>query len=691
MAATAALAAHLQRCTSCCALVALLDQGSQATTDKSVASAASAAGMAPRDYLAGAQFLDEYRLERVLGRGAMGLVYQAHDTVLDRPVAIKLIAAPKPNHQERERFLREARAIARLTHPNVISVFRVGIFRQMPYLVSELVSGRSLDQLSLPLPVDQVIRIGLGLCSGLSAAHERGVLHRDVKPANVMLTDAGEVKLLDFGLAKVLDDSLPVDEGATGGDVSLTRAGAVIGTPRYVAPEIWRGAVATEQSDLYSLGALLYELCSGQPPHKARTLLELSRLVQKKDARPLREVARGVGPMAEHIDRCLRRRPQERFASAAALSQVLAALVPTPGPQPAMTPLPQPASSTRARVSTTQRALRLLRAQDITAVLELLRCQGLVLVAGDARVGKSILSTEGVLPSLESGALGDGRSWSVLSLRPQLRPLVQLAERLAAQSGTGEAELLHRLQGEPESVLRQLAERTPGAGLLLFVDQAERLVTQSEASEAGLLGSVLGAVANGVPGVRVLLTLRGEFLARLATLPGLGSRVTRGLHLLAPLTEARALAQARDDPSALRRLGAAHRAIGLLDVAAALLERACTLAPHDLRARRLLALTCAATGQIDRAILEASEEVRLAPGQARALCLLGRLCWRGRRFEQARDALRQALALKPTHRLVHRWLGEALLALGETAEAALCFERAAELRLAQLTGYVPDP
>ncbi|MFO0580234.1 MAG: protein kinase [Polyangia bacterium] len=149
------------------------------------------------------QRIDEYEIQRPLGAGSMGQVYQALDTMLGRLVAVKFIASASPGEAARERFLVEARAIARLHHPNILSIYRVGIFEGRPYLVSEYLSGTSLDKVALPLPWTQVLDLSLQLARGLAAAHRQGVLHRDIKPANVMLTLDGTAKLLDFGLAKL--------------------------------------------------------------------------------------------------------------------------------------------------------------------------------------------------------------------------------------------------------------------------------------------------------------------------------------------------------------------------------------------------------------------------------------------------------------------------------------------------------
>ncbi|MBI5479127.1 MAG: serine/threonine protein kinase, partial [Deltaproteobacteria bacterium] len=157
------------------------------------------------------QEFDEYRLVRQLGRGGMGQVFLARDLLLDRLVAVKFIASLEPDSTARERFMVEARAVARLQHPNVVAVYRVGEVAGRPYQVSEFVHGAALDGVAVPLPWPKLLRYAVGLARGLAAAHRRGVLHRDIKPANAILADDGEVKLLDFGLAKLLEVQPPAD------------------------------------------------------------------------------------------------------------------------------------------------------------------------------------------------------------------------------------------------------------------------------------------------------------------------------------------------------------------------------------------------------------------------------------------------------------------------------------------------
>jgi tetratricopeptide (TPR) repeat protein len=643
--------------------------------------------------------VDEYSLLRVLGRGAMGQVFVARDTRLDRLVAIKFLASEAPSDAARERFFVEARAIARLSHPNVVRIHRVGEAAQRPYLVSELISGKSLDALHLPMPMDRVLAIGIGLCRGLFAAHQAGVLHRDIKPANVMLADDGEVKILDFGLAKLQEAPWPNSSDDAKGphhSTALTQTGAVLGTPRYMAPELWERQSATEQSDIYALGALLYELCAGRPPHEEKTLRALHRAVLRRPIRPLREVARGVDrTLSDLVERCLRRDPAERFASADALGKALEDLRGAQA-QARSLPVAAPAVVDRQRrqrrmLDAGHRALCFVRRSELATVLELLRREALVLVAGDAGAGKSAFCKDAVLPAISDGALADGRVFSLIQMTPGPHPLSSLSEVLAPWSGVDARELAARLRSDG-AALRKLAQgQAPGSGLILFIDQTEELLIRSDTDEAAALGELLGECTTALPGLRTLLAVRGEYLSRLAALPGLGDALTRAICLLRPLSAATAFAEVRrlkmdpNDSRMLRKLGAAYRQLGRYDAAAAVLERAVERSPEDARVRRLLAITHFKCGHLDAAITQARQVARLQPESARGLRLLGRLCLLARDFEPAQQALQKAVALQPTDRRAHRFLGEALLGCGRAAEAVVCFERAAQLGLGALS------
>jgi formylglycine-generating enzyme required for sulfatase activity len=504
--------------------------------------------------------LDEYQLLRPLGHGAMGIVYLAHDTVLDRAVAIKWIAAVKPDAKARNRFLLEARAIARLQHPNVASIYRVGQIDGRPYLVYEYVPGDSLDRLPKPLPLERVMLVAIGLTGGLEAAHRRGVLHRDIKPANVILAKDGGVKLLDFGLAKLLPlvpetspriaDDLDPDAPAPGpdsGSVQLRDSG-VVGTPLYMAPEVWRGEAATPQCDIYSLGALFYELATGVPPYQAPSLKLLRQVVLRGGARPVAELCPGLDPrFAAIIDRCLRYDPADRFISAERLAEALALLplaerAPLPGGNPYRGLAPFEAE---------HRALFYGRNREIRAVGELLRTEPLVVVTGDSGVGKSSLCRAGVLPLCQEGGLGGGHSWATVTLVPGRHPLQALATALAPIMATPEQEILAGLRDSAALVKALTAQHGSRAGLVLFVDQMEELVSASDPHEAAIFTRLLRVLADGTEHLRVLASVRGDFLTRVAALPGLGEDLVRGLYLLQPLSAA-GLREAIVNPARVR-------------------------------------------------------------------------------------------------------------------------------------------
>ena len=491
--------------------------------------AASTLGMA--DWTPPTEF-DEFRLVRPLGRGAMGIVYLAHDSTLNRKAAVKFIASSQPEARVLSRFQTEAQAIARLQHPNVVTVFRVGEVQGRPYIVSEYLEGKSLGDLALPLPWRRVLGLGVGLARGLVAAHRQGVLHRDVKPANVLLTTEGEVKLLDFGLAAL---------GTVGGPVGPSSTRPAAGTPLYMAPELFAGTAASPRSDLYALGLVLYELCTGALPRPLR--MPTASQVEPGaagSAEPPRHAAAaltarvpGIDPeFAALIERCLRADPEERFATAEALCAELERLH-----KPDVLSGGNPYRGL-SHFEAEHRALFFGRDADIRSVLERLRRQPLVLVAGDSGVGKSSLCRAGILPRVEQGALDEFRAFSTLTLVPGRRPLAALAAALAPVLGKTEAEVAAQLKEAPGELGPALrAAHQKDGGLLLFVDQLEELVTLSEPPQAERFASLLDELALPSSGVRVLLAVRGDFLTRVGALPGLGAVVERALYLLRALTQ----------------------------------------------------------------------------------------------------------------------------------------------------------
>jgi len=279
-----------------------------------------------------------YRLVRRIATGGMGEVWEADDTVLGRRVALKvLVEELAADRRATRRFVREARATARLTHPNVARVYDFGRDGGAPFLVMELLQGETLaDRLAAgPLPPAEAARIAASVADALDAAHQLGIVHRDVKPANVMLTPAGEVKVMDFGIAAAADET----HSTTGSGLYATVA--------YVSPERVAGEPATPASDVYSLGAVLYELLCGRPPFTGSTPALVARAHLHDPPPPVRRIAPWVPPrLAEAAEAALAKDPARRPSSAAALAARLrsAARLPAAPPEPGPRPAPGPGS-----------------------------------------------------------------------------------------------------------------------------------------------------------------------------------------------------------------------------------------------------------------------------------------------------------------------------------------------------------
>ncbi len=266
--------------------------------------------------------LGTYEILSPLGAGGMGEVYRARDTRLGRDVAVKVLPEAVASSPDRlARFEREARTVAGLNHPNIVTLFSVEDEGGIRFLTMELVEGQSLDRLVTPggLPLSRVLELSTPLADALVAAHERGVIHRDLKPGNVMVTREGRVKVLDFGLAKLTHVEPPA-EGTTldvSADVSITGEGQVVGTVPYMAPEQIRGEAADARTDLFALGIMLYELSTGRRPFTGTTWADVSSAILRDTPEPLTNVRADLPRDLERIvGRCLEKNPRDRAQTA---------------------------------------------------------------------------------------------------------------------------------------------------------------------------------------------------------------------------------------------------------------------------------------------------------------------------------------------------------------------------------------
>jgi serine/threonine protein kinase len=257
----------------------------------------------------------------------MGEVFRARDTRLGRDVALKMLPAAFAADQDRlRRFEQEARSAAALNHPNILAVYDVGTINSVPYVVSELLDGKTLRQIieGGALTTRKAIEYGSQLASGLAAAHEKGIIHRDVKPENVFVTRDGRVKILDFGLAKLTD--VPTADGAHA-TMTETDPGMVVGTVGYMSPEQLRAEPVDARSDIFSLGAVLYEMFAGERAFKGKTAVDTMSAILKEDPADFPPAIHASAPAIERIvRRCLEKNADERFQSVRDVAFALEAL-----------------------------------------------------------------------------------------------------------------------------------------------------------------------------------------------------------------------------------------------------------------------------------------------------------------------------------------------------------------------------
>src|SRR5262249_52682007 len=280
--------------------------------------------------------LGPYEILDAIGAGGMGEVYKARDTRLDRTVAVKVLPSHlSSNAHLKQRFEREARAVSSLSHPHICHLYDVGSQDGTDYLVMEYLEGETLaERLAKgPLPLEQLLKIGAQIAEALEKAHRSGVVHRDLKPGNVMLTKSG-AKLMDFGLAKATAEATGAAAGAIGVPLTpssptasiaawtaavspLTQKGTIVGTFQYMAPELLRGAEADAGSDIFSFGCVLYEMITGRQAFDGKTQISVMAAILEKEPEPIMEIQPLTPPALDFAVRaCLAKNPEERYATA---------------------------------------------------------------------------------------------------------------------------------------------------------------------------------------------------------------------------------------------------------------------------------------------------------------------------------------------------------------------------------------
>jgi serine/threonine protein kinase len=293
------------------------------------------------------QKIGPYEVAAQIGAGGMGEVYRARDPRLGRDVAIKVLPSSFSSDPDRlQRFAQEARAAAALNHPNILAIFDIGEDKGAPYVVSELLEGETLrDRLrSGALSIRKSIDFALQIAHGLAAAHEKGIVHRDLKPENLFITHDNRVKILDFGLAKLIHP----DENPGSGDAPTiqvaTDPGVVMGTVGYMSPEQVRGKAADHRSDIFSFGSILYEMLSGKRAFHGDSPADTMSAILKDDPPELSETARNIPPALQRVvNHCLEKNPGQRFQSAGDVAFNLESLTEISSPsKAAMRTVPAP-------------------------------------------------------------------------------------------------------------------------------------------------------------------------------------------------------------------------------------------------------------------------------------------------------------------------------------------------------------
>ena len=261
--------------------------------------------------------LGPYEIEEVIGHGGMGIVLKGYEPLLNRHVAVKVLAPHlATSGAARQRFAREALAAAAVVHEHVVAIHAVDSADGVPYLVMPFVPGVSLDRRindTGPMEVLEILRIGMQISAGLAAAHAQGLVHRDVKPANILLENGVDrVMLTDFGLARAVDDA------------SLTQSGVVAGTPQFMSPEQAKGEAVDDRADLFSLGSVMYTMCTGRPPFRAETTLAILRRISDSSPRPIRDVNPGIPQwLVEIVEKLHEKNPADRFQTVSDVAQLL--------------------------------------------------------------------------------------------------------------------------------------------------------------------------------------------------------------------------------------------------------------------------------------------------------------------------------------------------------------------------------
>jgi len=455
--------------------------------------------------------LGPYEVVELLGSGGMGEVYRARDPRLRRDVAVKVLPREFARDAARlRRFEQEARAVAALNHPYILTVFDVGEHDGTPYVVTELLEGETLREvLTRRSPTRrQILTFAVQAARGLTAAHQKGIVHRDIKPENLFVTTDGRVKILDFGLARVAS-TVAADSAETTQE-DLTRPGMLLGTVAYMSPEQVEASAVDSRSDLFSFGVVLYELLSRTHPFRRDTVTATLTAILHETPPAPSSIERGISPALDGIvRRCLEKKREERFASAHELAEALEAVLKAPAGAASLAEVEERSPYPGLQSFTEKDAAVFFgREAEVKALWQRLQGRRLLAVIGPSGAGKTSFVRAGVVASKPEG-------WGVIACKPGAAPLRSLGQALGPALA-GDAEALGRLAGfeDPETAFTLLSRwRQAHADALLVVDQFEELFTLDPQETQKNFSELLGRLASEAD-IHVLLSLRDDFLIR---------------------------------------------------------------------------------------------------------------------------------------------------------------------------------
>ncbi len=503
--------------------------------------------------------INQYEMIKMIGEGGMGTVFLARDLRLGRRVAIKFLQTN--NEEMTQRFLVEARTTARCQHDNIVVIYEVGENAQTPYIVLEFLNGKPLTHYTengQKLPYTRAVEIMCSILRALACAHGEGIVHRDLKPDNIFIMDSGTIKVLDFGIAKVLQSTGPSEqksqgqirmpsplELATGTNNSLTRVGTIMGTLKYMSPEQWGIGIEIDHlTDIWACGVLLHRMICGR--HPLHPLDGNQLVVTAMLELPMPSMQEAVPPevpreLIQIVDRCLLKMKEQRWQSA---SELLAALEPfLPGRRSVELQIDESPYAGLSSFQENDAGKFFGRNREIAAMVTRIRDRPLMAVVGSSGVGKSSFVRAGLVPALKRS----GEVWETLVVRPGRSPIESLASVISPMVATAAnlademdeqkklVETLRREPGHLGHILRGRARRD-NRRILMFVDQFEELYTQTSDLELrAAFTACLAAVADDATSpLRVVLSIRSDFLDRIAEDQGFLGELAQGLFFLGP-------------------------------------------------------------------------------------------------------------------------------------------------------------